>query len=71
MTQQTTSLTTSSIALEEARSAAIFGTAQEEARPAAIHGTTKRRCLDVFTLDLILSMDVVLCIYGCDEYCDV
>jgi hypothetical protein len=60
-----TSLTISSIAQEEARSAAILGTALEEARsaailstaleeprPMAILGTTKRRCLHVFTLDL-------------------
>jgi hypothetical protein len=42
----------------------ILGTAPEEARPAGILGTTKHRCLHVFTLtciDVILSMDVMLC----------
>jgi hypothetical protein len=52
MTRQTTSSTTSSIASEEARSAAILG-------------TTKRRCLHMCSLwtciDVILSMDVMLC----------
>jgi hypothetical protein len=52
MTRQMTSSTTSSIA-------------SEEARPAAILGTTKRRCLDMCSLwtciDVILSMDVMLC----------
>jgi hypothetical protein len=39
-----------------------------------ILGTTKRRCLHVFTLgfyehDLVCGRYV--CIYGCDEYCNV
>jgi hypothetical protein len=68
-----TSSTTSSIAPEEARPAAILGTAPEKARPAAILGTTKRRCLHVVTLDLYGRDLVYGCyvVYGCDEYCDV
>jgi hypothetical protein len=68
-----TSSTTSSIAPEEARPAAILGTALEEARPVAILGTTKRRCLHVVTLDLYGRDLVYGCyvVYGCDEYCDV
>jgi hypothetical protein len=61
MTRQTTSSITSSIASDEARPAAILGTALEEARPAVILGTTKYRCLHVFTLDLY-GRDLV---YGC------
>jgi hypothetical protein len=54
-----TSSTTSSIAPEEARPAAILGTAlKEEARLAAIFGTTKCRCLHVFTLDLYVYTDL-------------
>jgi hypothetical protein len=53
MTQERTSSTTSSIALEEAQPVVILGTTpEEEARLAAILGTTKCRCLHVFTLDL-------------------
>jgi hypothetical protein len=59
MTQQMTSSTTFSIALEEARLTAILGTTpEEEVRLVAILGTTKCRCLHVFTLDLYVYMDL-------------
>jgi hypothetical protein len=59
MTQQMTLSTTSSIALDEARPAAILGTTPEvEARLTVILGTTKCRCLHVFTLDLYVHMDL-------------
>jgi hypothetical protein len=64
MTRQMTSSTSSSIAPEEARSAVILGTTlEEEARLVAIHGTTKCQCCHVFTLNLILSIDVMLCMH--------
>jgi hypothetical protein len=64
MTQQMTSSTSSSIAPEEARSAVILGTTlEEEARLVAIHGTTKCQCCHVFTLNLILSIDFMLCMH--------
>jgi hypothetical protein len=64
-TQQMISLTTSSIATEVARSAAILCTTpEEEARLTVILGITKCRCLHVFTLDLWS--------YGCSLWtCDL
>jgi hypothetical protein len=59
MTRQTTSSTASSIAPEEARSAAILSTVPEdEAQLAVILGTTKCRCMHVFTLDLCVYIDL-------------
>jgi hypothetical protein len=64
-TRQTTSSTTSLIASEEARSAAILCiTPKEEAQLTVILDTTKCRCLHVFTLDLWS--------YGCSLWaCDL
>jgi hypothetical protein len=52
----------------------ILGTAPEEARPAAILvllSVDVCMCSLWTCMNVILSMNVMLCIYGCDEYCDV